>query len=1034
MKRFFLSLLCVAMTVNLLAIDGALPGVFTINGVKVRFSKGNLQYQASSNTWRFADKQWEVIGEANENISPTYAGWIDLFGWGTSGYNGHYPYMTTTDDAAYGEARTPITDTNYDWGVYNPISNGGNKAGLWHIMDGVDKEDWYYLLKERAKANELWGTGTINGINGLILLPDDWTLPSGGHFVSTTIEYDSYNSKFEDYYKNNHFEDNKYTIDEWQIMEDAGAVFLPVAGLRKGNEYKAEADAYQENPSELTGCYWTSSVPGSWFNLHYKEKAGYSGHVLKFTKDKVIVTALIGGINWRKSDDFEHNFSYGFAVRLVTTYIDDEQDSYRVKITQPEHGTITLKETGIDLSAVEPNTVLHFIATPDEGYYLEAWSGCKSDGSLTVTKNVTVTCSFKKAAEEKKLTGKFTVDAEGKQVIFSQGNLQFNAKQGIWQFAENQYDIIGDGNANISATYAGWIDLFGWGTSGYNSRNPWMTSEDNAQYGDGNKDITATDYDWGQYCSITNGGQKAGLWQTLTFDEWMYIIDNRTDAKLYRGQAAVAEVEGYVLLPDEWALPDGVTFSSTEKNTYTAEQWKTMEDAGAVFLPCGGMRKETTVNHPNEVGIYWASSQDPDDVSKAMSVYIYGKFFIENKNERSHGLSVRLVRDALPSYTVQFTDKDDTQLKTLSAKQGTKVNAEDIPDASLLTWDCHAFDGWQNSLTGDIMTAEQIAEAGVMADVTYKAHYKILTYKVTLACEHGTVSVTESGVNVDAVECGTYLHFSVTPEEGYLFDKWLFEYDDLTGYEVTDNVTLTAQTKIQTFTVTFVDYDGEKVLKTETVNWKESATAPADPVREGYTFTGWDKAFDNVTADIKVTAQYEEVTTVYYTVTYFDWDLTLLGTEKVEEGHDAKGWEPEPEREGYTFTGWSKPLTNITADVNVMAQFEVTKVWYTVTYFDWDLTILGTEKVEEGHDAEGWKPEPEREGYTFTGWSKPLTNITADMNVLAQYEKKGATAIGEMETDTDTQTAQPATRILRNGTLYILRNGILYTPHGYRIN
>ncbi len=953
--------------------------------------------------------------------------------------------MTTTDDTKYGQQGVNITGTNYDWGVYNPISNGGNKAGLWRTFGEISGSSSFSLW-DFMKCNECpyhhtsdrWALGRVNGVNGLILLPDEWSLPSGAHFVSAQegFQYDQHSMWcFVSVKDGSRFEDNIYSIAEWEDMEDAGAVFLPVTGYREDKKYVNDFYDYLEQPIGDRGLYWTTgtftwnhastSVGGLiGFQRDYCDPGHYA-YVPNIHDDWAVEASDKKGIS---------NYHFGLAVRLVTTYIDDEQDSYRVKITQPEHGTITLKETGIDLDAVEPNTVLHFIATPDEGYYLEAWSGCESDGSLTVTKNVTVTCSFKKAAEEKKLTGKFTVDAEGKQVIFSQGNLQFNALQGVWQFAENQYDIIGNDNANISATYAGWIDLFGWGTSWYNNRYPWMTATDNSQYGDGNKDITATDYDWGQYCSITNGGQKAGLWQTLTFDEWMYIIDNRTDAKLYRGQAAVAEVEGYVLLPDEWALPDGVTFSNTEKNIYTAVQWKKMEDAGAVFLPCGGMRKETTVNHPNEVGIYWASSQDPDDVSKAMSVYIYGKFFIENKNERSHGLSVRLVRDALPSYTVQFTDKDDTQLKTLSAKQGTKVNAEDIPDASLLTWDCHAFDGWQSSLTGDIMTAEQIAEADVMADVTYKAHYKLLTYKVTLACEHGTVSVTESGVNVDAVECGTYLHFSVTPEEGYLFDKWLFEYDDLTGYEVTDNVTLTAQTKIQTFTVTFVDYDGEKVLKTETVNWKESATAPADPVREGYTFTGWDKAFDNVTADIKVTAQYEEVTTVYYTVTYFDWDLTLLGTEKVEEGHDAKGWEPEPTREGYTFTGWSKPLTNITADVNVMAQFEVTKVWYTVTYFDWDLTILGTEKVEEGHDAEGWKPEPEREGYTFTGWSKPLTNITADMNVLAQYEKKGATAIGEMETDTDTQTAQPATRILRNGTLYILRNGILYTPHGYRIN
>ena len=62
-----------------------------------------------------------------------------------------------------------------------------------------------------------------------------------------------------------------------------------------------------------------------------------------------------------------------------------------------------------------------------------------------------------------------------------------------------------------------------------------------------------------------------------------------------------------------------------------------------------------------------------------------------------------------------------------------------------------------------------------------------------------------------------------------------------------------------TFTVKFVDWN-EDVLKTETVRKGSGATAPADPTRDGYVFKGWDKAFDNVTGDMTVTAVYEEDT------------------------------------------------------------------------------------------------------------------------------------------------------------------------------
>ncbi len=62
-----------------------------------------------------------------------------------------------------------------------------------------------------------------------------------------------------------------------------------------------------------------------------------------------------------------------------------------------------------------------------------------------------------------------------------------------------------------------------------------------------------------------------------------------------------------------------------------------------------------------------------------------------------------------------------------------------------------------------------------------------------------------------------------------------------------------------TFTVTFKDWDGT-VLKTQKVNAGSSATAPADPTRNGYTFSGWDKKFNNITADTVITATYTEIT------------------------------------------------------------------------------------------------------------------------------------------------------------------------------
>ena len=182
-------------------------------------------------------------------------------------------------------------------------------------------------------------------------------------------------------------------------------------------------------------------------------------------------------------------------------------------------------------------------------------------------------------------------------------------------------------------------------------------------------------------------------------------------------------------------------------------------------------------------------------------------------------------------------------------------------------------------------------------------------------------------------------------------------------------------------TVTFKDWDGT-VLKTQEVQHGGDAEAPADPTRVGYTFTGWDKAFTNITADLVVTAQYEINT---YTVTFKDWDGTVLKTQEVQYGGDAEA-PADPTRVGYTFTGWDKAFTNITADLVVTAQYEINT--YTVTFKDWDGTVLKTQEVQHGGDAEA-PADPTRTGYTFTGWDKAFTNITADLVVTAQYEMLG---------------------------------------------
>lgn len=209
--------------------DGALPGLFSISATQqVHFSQGNLQYQASTNTWRFAEHQYDYVGSANSNISSTYSGWIDLFCWGTSGWNSgancYQPWSTSESNEDYyigGSYTNGLTGAyvEADWAWHNAISNGGNVVHQWRILTSAE---WEYLLNTRINASAKRGTGNINGVGGLIILPDSWSLPSGCSFTAGLAS--SYNDWIH----------NSYTLAQWAQMEAAGAVFLPAAGYRLG--------------------------------------------------------------------------------------------------------------------------------------------------------------------------------------------------------------------------------------------------------------------------------------------------------------------------------------------------------------------------------------------------------------------------------------------------------------------------------------------------------------------------------------------------------------------------------------------------------------------------------------------------------------------------------------------------------------------------------------------------------------------------------------------------------------------------------
>ena len=215
------------------AFNGVLPGKFSIaEGKQIQFASGNLQYQASTNKWRFAENQYDCIGSKNAKISETNTDWIDLFGYGTSGQSPYFPYLTEIYSYDRGYTESPSTyyyphssltrENGLDWGVNNiettTITGWRTLTGTSESVSDYATREWVYITYSRSKASQKKALASVAGVNGLLLLPDVWKQPSGVSFVPSA----------------EHFYLNEYTEEQWIVLASQGAVFLPAAGYRRG--------------------------------------------------------------------------------------------------------------------------------------------------------------------------------------------------------------------------------------------------------------------------------------------------------------------------------------------------------------------------------------------------------------------------------------------------------------------------------------------------------------------------------------------------------------------------------------------------------------------------------------------------------------------------------------------------------------------------------------------------------------------------------------------------------------------------------
>ncbi len=211
------------------------------------------------------------------------------------------------------------------------------------------------------------------------------------------------------------------------------------------------------------------------------------------------------------------------------------------------------------------------------------------------------------------------------------------------------------------------------------------------------------------------------------------------------------------------------------------------------------------------------------------------------------------------------------------------------------------------------------------------------------------------------------------------------------GVNYTNSDWSNAVTYIAPEEYTVIWKNGDTVLETDLKVPK--GTTPTyngvTPVKAGYTFIGWTPQIAPVLSDVTYQAQFEanSVEVVQYTVTFKDYDGTVLKTQLVDQGGDATPPQA-PSRAGYEFVGWDGSYINIVANQTVTAVYRAnaSPSTYVVLFKDFDGTVIKTETVESGQSATP-PSNPTRQGFRFVGWDKAYDRITEDVEIFAQYER-----------------------------------------------
>ena len=358
------------------------------------------------------------------------------------------------------------------------------------------------------------------------------------------------------------------------------------------------------------------------------------------------------------------------------------------------------------------------------------------------------------------------------------------------------------------------------------------------------------------------------------------------------------------------------------------------------------------------------------------------------------------------AFTVRFDTAGGTDI---ADKTGVKWNDKVLDGVVSPTKEGYTFAGWKFQDTDvSFGTAyKDLANDDSVQSITLEAQWQVNKYTVTFDTDGGSflAPITE--------DYGTELLEPNAPTKtGYTFDGWDKAFPNTMPAE---DITLKAKWKVNKYTITF-DTDGGSYIAPITADYGAKITAPNNPTKTGYNFSGWSAALpaympaENITLKAKWTVN-------GYTV-FFDTDGGSYIAPITEDYGTALREPKAPTKTGYTFEGWDKafPKTMPAENITLKAKWKINK--YTIT-FDTD-GGSNIDPITEDYGTALREPKaPTKTGYTFDGWYNTFPNTMPAENITLKakwkinkytitFDTDGGSFIAPITEDYGTALSEPA--------------------------